>query len=93
MSGRLVSSPIEANSYLVRVHPDSGPHYKQMIVVTELEDGLVLHLYGWIGKPLTPKEWIAARNQLFPKAIEVRFERLRKDGTFKPVALRLPPVA
>jgi hypothetical protein len=74
-AGRLAATPIPAGSYLVRVHPDSGPHYDRMIVVTPEEDGTVLHLAGWIGDPLTPGEW------LFPSATHVRFERMRADGT------------
>jgi hypothetical protein len=80
-AGRLAATPIPAGSYLVRVHPDGGPQYDRMIVVTPEQDGAVLHLSGWIGTPLTPSEWQAARQAIFPAASHVRFERMRADGT------------
>jgi len=80
-AGRIGATLIPAGSYLVRVHPDSGPRYDRMIVVTPEEGGAVLHLAGWIGEPLTPGEWQAARQMLFPGATHVRFERMRTDGT------------
>lgn len=73
---RLVPTALGHGSVLVRFHPDDGSRYDRMIVVTPEEDGRVLHLMGWIGAPLTPAEWQAARDTLFPKAREVQFERL-----------------
>lgn len=81
----LVSTPLPAGSHLVRFM-DGPDSYDRMIVVTELEDGQVLFLQGWIGKPLTPSEWREARNRLFPNAREVRFERIR-NGEMRPVRL------
>ena len=77
---RLVATTVPAGSWLVRIHPDEGAHYDRMILVTEEEGGRVLHLAGWIGEPLTPAEWSAARDALFPKAETVRFDRLRGGG-------------
>lgn len=77
----LVASPIPPGSFLVRVHPREGAPYDRMIVVSPSDRGDAIHLRGWIGKPLTPAQWLAAKHALFPKALTVRFERLQSDGT------------
>jgi hypothetical protein len=85
---RLVTTLLSAASHLVRVHPREGEDYDRMIVVTEQEGGKALFLSGWVGKPLTPREWREAAAFLFPKARVVRFER-RKDGRVRLVVIRL----
>ena len=65
-----------------------GFEYDRMIVVTLT--GTTVRLMGWIGKPLGSKEWIAARDALFPSATEVEFERMGKDGTLRFVKMLLP---
>lgn len=84
---RLVASPIAPGAELVRVHPDDGPHYDRMIVVTVHGDSI--HLMGWIGRPLTPSQWSQAAAALYPGARHVRFERMQADGTLRPVTLPL----
>lgn len=79
---RLVATPIPSGSWLVRIHPDEGPHYDRMIVVTPEEGGRRLHLFGWIARgKQTHNDWLAAQQALFPTAETVRFERLQSDGT------------
>lgn len=72
---RLVATPIPSDTWMVRRHPDAGPLYDRMTVVTELYEGRTLHLAGWIGNP-RDIPWLDARDTMFPKAREVRFERL-----------------
>jgi hypothetical protein len=88
---RLVATPIPSGSFLVRFHPDDGPHYDRMIVVTPEDGGRTLHLFGWIanGKQ-SHKDWLAAKDALFPDAVRVRFERLKPDGTLSHRTLPLP---
>lgn len=84
---RLVASTIAPGAELVRVHPDDGPHYDRMIVVTVHGD--TVHLMGWIGTPLTPSQWSQAAAVLFPGARRVRFERMQPDGSLRHVTLPL----
>lgn len=81
---------LPAGSHLVRFLIDDRPEapYDRMIVVTEMDEGSVLFLAGWIGTPLTASEWRAARDQLFPAAREVRFIRVHPvTGVERQVAL------
>jgi hypothetical protein len=87
---RIVVTPIPEGSFLMRLHPDPGPHYDRMIVVTPQDGGKTLHLAGWIGPPLSPSEWLIARDTLFPDATDVEFERMREDGSFSYRTLKLP---
>ena len=84
---RLVASTIAPGAELVRVHPDDGPHYDRMIVVTVHGD--TVHLMGWIGTPLTPSQWSQAAAVFFPAARRVRFERMQADGSLRHVTLPL----
>ena len=72
---RLRLSTLAPGVHLVRVLVGDGPEYDRMIVVTELDDGRVLFLQGWIGRPLSPAEWRAARDEYFPRARWVMFRR------------------
>jgi hypothetical protein len=87
---RLIATQLAPSVHLVRFFPGDGPHYDRMIVVTEKNEGGELHLSGWIGKPLAPAEWLAARDALFPDAEAVVFERLQADGSFSHRRLPLP---
>jgi hypothetical protein len=82
---KCVTTPLPPNSTLVRILLGDGPEYDRMIVVTEEEDGDELFLQGWIGKPLTVREWREAAAEEFPKASWVRYLRLRKDGSSREV--------
>jgi hypothetical protein len=69
----LVADLLPAGSELVRIHRDAATPYERMIVVSP--DGEAIHLQGWIGKPLSPRMWRAARAALFPAARLVRWVR------------------
>jgi hypothetical protein len=92
-TSRLMATPMAPGVHLVRFFPGDGPLYDRMIVVTEKDGGRELHLSGWIGKPLAPVEWLAARDALFPDAEVVVFERLLENGSFSHRRLPLPRVA
>ena len=77
---RLVATAVPPGSELVRIHQGSLLGYEAMTVVTPGEGGRVLHLSGWIGKPLSPIEWIAARDAFYPAAAAIDFERLKPGG-------------
>ena len=74
---RLRLSTLAPGVHLARVLVGEGPEYDRMIVVTELDDGAVLFLQGWIGRPLTPREWRDAARRRFPRARWVAFRRVR----------------
>lgn len=87
---RLVTSAIPDSSKLVRFLPGDGPEYDRMIVVAEEDQGETLYLKGWIGKPLTPAEWLLAKAELYPAAKRVRFERwCRRRQAFRDVVIPL----
>lgn len=89
---RFVVSAVPHNSHLVRLLPGTGPEYSRMIVVTEEDDGSTLYLSGWIGDPLTRSEWRAARDELFPQAQVVRFDRwCPRTQAFRSVRLTIDP--
>jgi hypothetical protein len=87
---QIVASELPPGSHLVRFHPTPETPYDRMIVVTEEDEGETLFLQGWIGKPLTPAEWRAAKAERFPKATRVRFER-RTGGRTRRVFLKINP--
>jgi hypothetical protein len=80
MTLRLNVSRLAPASHLVRVLDDDGVSYSRMICVTELDGGETLFLAGWIGTPLTPRQWREGRDQLFPRARRICFDR-REPGT------------
>lgn len=82
-----VASRLPSPSHLVRFHPEPNAPYDRMIVVSEQDEGSTLYLQGWIGPPLTPAQWRQAKNELFPKARTVAFQRRRADGSFRDVRL------
>lgn len=87
---RLAPLALCPDVHLVRVLVGIGPAYDRMIVVKEHSGGRVLHLAGWIGKPLTPSEWRAARDKHFPGAREIHWERrCPKTGVKRLVMLQL----
>ena len=76
---RLVATSLAPGVWMVRRHPGAGPLYDRMTVVTEKDEGRVLHLTGWIGNP-RDIPWLSARDAMFPAAREVLFERLTGAG-------------
>lgn len=74
-------STLAPGVHLVRVLVGDGPEYDRMIVVTELDDGEVLFLQGWTGKPLSPREWRDAALRRFPRARWIVFKRMKRDQT------------
>ena len=72
---RYACTALPEGSRLVRFLPGDDPAYDRMTVAVEHDEGRTLHLLGWIGEPLTPAQWRAAKAALFPAAETVRFER------------------
>lgn len=81
----LYSSEVPAHSSLIRIGAGNDLSYNRMILVTERDGGRELFLQGWVGDPLTPKQWREAGAALFPDAVKVVFER--KDGDAVRVAV------
>jgi hypothetical protein len=77
----LGSTQLPDPSHLVRILDPDTLSYERMIVVTERDEGGELVLSGWIGSPLTLREWRAAKQALFPQAEIVSWERRRGDGS------------
>ena len=86
---RYVTTRRPAVATLVRVLSGDGPDYDRMIVVSPEDGGRMLHLQGWIGRPLTPAQWRAAAASLFPAARAVRFERRDAGGRERSVSIAL----
>lgn len=70
---------------------EGSNQYDRFTTVTERDDGKILHVRGWAWPPLTQEEYYALRDQEFPRARFVSWERLRVNGTFKPVLIALKP--
>ena len=86
--GMIRATPIPGGSHLVRFITGDGFDYDRMTVATLT--GTTIHLMGWLGKPLGGKQWMEARDALFPAATHVEFERIGKDGTLRAVRMPLP---
>ena len=81
----LYATEIPERSSLVRVGQGDDLSYDRMITVTERHGGREIFLAGWIGPPLTVRQWRAAKATLFPDAVKVSWERREDDGSFRHV--------
>ncbi|MBB3693046.1 hypothetical protein [Sphingomonas sp. BK580] len=86
---RLAASPLSGSAHLVRVLTKGSTQYDRMIAVVEEEGGAMLHLVGWVGRPLLLSQWRRAAAELFPKARAVRFERRGEGGDLRAAVLPL----
>ena len=84
------ASPIPGGSLLVRFLDPAGDGFAYDRMIVAALAGTTINLMGWIGKPFGAKQWIEARDALFPGATHVEFERATKAGTLRTVRLPLP---
>lgn len=68
-------------SYAVRIHSSpEDPSYETGFVVSPKELGKVLWVGLLMGKPMGIRGWVEAAAEHFPRAEEVSYERLTRDG-------------